>query len=120
MNSQSIANCNSPVASKAITVKYRDHRIIKCKKKLSADALENFSDKDEKTGIKAEDKAPSPKSLRNRLGIVKPMINAELKALAPIAAKNTTSRIKPVIRDKTVVILTEAIFFIYCFTKPNS
>lgn len=67
--------------------------------------------------MKAEDNAPSPKSLRKRLGIVKPIIKAELKAFAPIVAKKTTSRIRPVIRDNTVVKLTEAIFFKCCLTK---
>ena len=60
--------------------------------------------------MKAEDRAPSPKRRRNKLGIVNPTIKAELHALAPNAAKIKTSRSNPVTRDNTVVRLTEATF----------
>lgn len=61
--------------------------------------------------MNAEDRAPSPKRRRNKLGIVNPTMNAELQALAPSAANIKTSRSNPVTRDNTVVKLTEATFF---------
>ena len=69
--------------------------------------------------MKAEDKAPSPKRRRNKLGIVNPTINAELQVLAPSAAKIKTSRSNPVTRDNTVVRLTEATFLNSWLTGIN-
>ena len=46
------------------------HRTIKWLKKANADWTLCFSIIVEKIGMKAEDKAPSPKSRRNKLGIV--------------------------------------------------
>ena len=47
-----------------------------------ADAL-SFEYSSENTGMKAADKAPSPKSLRKRLGILKAKTKAELNAEVP-------------------------------------
>ena len=60
--------------------------------------------------MNAEDNAPSPKSLLNRFGIVKPNTKAELQEFAPSTAKKTTSLNKPVTRDIIVIALTEATF----------
>lgn len=65
----------------------------------------------EKTGIKADVKAPSPNKRRNKLGKVKAKIKAECHKPTPNAANISMSRIKPVTRDPTVGRLTADIFF---------
>ena len=103
-------NCTRTNKTTARTVNKKVHRTIKWLKKAKANWTFFFSITVEKTGIKAEDSAPSPKRRRNKLGIVNPTIKAELQALAPNAAKIKTSRSNPVTRDNTVVRLTEATF----------
>ena len=61
--------------------------------------------------MKAEFKAPSPNKRLKRFGMVNPRMKAELQILTPSAAKIKISRNNPVMRDRIVVILTEATFF---------
>lgn len=76
----------------------------------------------EKTGIKADVKAPSPNKRRNKLGKVNAKIKAECHKPAPNAANISISRIKPTTRDPMVGRLTANIFFkmvkIYWIRQP--
>ena len=53
---------------------------------LKASCFPFSSSSSERTGIRAEVRAPSPKSRRNRFGIVKAMMKASAYALTPKTA----------------------------------
>ncbi len=61
------------------------------------------------TGTNACEKAPSPKNLRSRFGILNATANASITGPAPNHVENAMSRASPVTRDRNVNVATTVV-----------
>ena len=104
------------IVARVIVISRVASRVITLPARSLAAVLPSFSMVSERMGMNAAERAPSPKSRRNRLGILKATSNADFASDVPKKDAMRISRTSPRIRLMPVKILTvDACFISFIF-----